>query len=149
MKYNEERDEMQMNEITESLNRKDYLLTVCQAGDESMSHGDTEKQVLPKRSYAVCSLMDIPEYIELMKTGFWEHPDLNNPKVENRDIPYDEKKWGRCYDLTIEPFSEELEKEYLQKSKNGFFKMKRKTSKRRENRIHQKGIYGIFSMEVK
>ena len=133
MEYNEERDKMQMNEITESLNRKDYLLRVLQQGDEGMSLGDWEKQVSPKRFYTVCSLEDIQEYIGMMKKGFWEHPDLNNPKVKDKNIPHDEKKFGRYYNLTIEPFSEKLEKEYLQKSKNGFYKMKREIFKRREN----------------
>ena len=135
MEYNEERHEKQANERTESLNRKDYLLTVLQSGDEGMSLGDWEKQVSPKRFYDICSLKDIQEYIEMVKTGFWEHPDLNNPKVKNKDIPHDEKKWGRYYNLTIEPFSEELEKEYLQKSKDGFFEMQRRVFKRRENRM--------------
>ena len=138
MKYNEERDEMQVNEKTESLNRKDYLLTVYQRGDEGMSFGNLDRQVLPKRFWTACSLNEIGEYIEMMKTGFWTHPDMDNPKVNHDDIPYDEKKFGQYYNLTIEPLDEQLEKEYMKASEDGFFEMQRLALKRKENQMEVK-----------
>ena len=116
------------DEIKERLKKKDYVLTVYQTGDTMMSSGDYERQVEPRRFYAVCSLEEIPEYIEYMKKPFWEH-DEGLSKKEIKDYPYEKKKWGRNWNVVIEPLSEELEKNYLSASKDGFFESWR--------RIHQ------------
>ena len=115
-------------EINERLKKKDYVLTVYQTGDESMSNGDWERQVSLRRFYVVCSLEEIPDYIKSMKTPFWTH-DKGLSKKEIENYPYEEKKWGKYRNVIIEPLSEELEKSYLGASKKGFFKSWR--------RIHQ------------
>ena len=115
----------QREEIKNNLEKKDYLLTVYQKGDNTMTMGDHSKQVLPKRFYIACSLSEIPEYIQYMKQPFWTHPDIENPEVENDDIPFDEKKWGIYRDVIVEPLSEELEKSYLVGSEKGFFEIQR------------------------
>ena len=119
----------QIDEINERLKKKDYVLTVYQTGDEIMSNGDHEKQVFPNRFYAVCSLEEIPDYIKKMQTPFWTHEkDLSKKEIKN--YPYEKKKWGRYWNVVIEPLSEEMEKSYLSGSKDGFFKSWR--------RIHQR-----------
>ena len=85
-----------------------------------LSHGDPERQVKSRRFYAVCSLEEIPEYIEYMKKPFWEH-DEGLSKKEIKDYPYEKKKWGINWNVIIEPLSEEMEKSYLSASKEGFF----------------------------
>ena len=111
------------------MKKKDYVLTVYQTGDESMSNGDYERQVNPRRFYVVCSLEEIPDYIKSMKTPFWTH-DKGLSKKEIENYPYEKKKWGRYWNVVIEPLSEEMEKSYLSGSKDGFFKSWR--------RIHQR-----------
>ena len=108
------------DETRERLKKKDYILTVYQTGERMLSHGDPERQVKSRRFYAVCSLEEIPEYIEYMKKPFWEH-DEGLSKKEIKDYPYEKKKWGRNWNVVIEPLSEELEKNYLSASKDGFF----------------------------
>ena len=118
----------QCDEINERLKKKDYVLTVYQTGDESMSNGDWERQVSPRRFYVVCSLEEIPEYIEYMKKPFWEHAE-GLSKKEIKNYPHEKKKWGRNWNVIIEPLSEDMEKSYLSASKDGFFESWR--------RIHQ------------
>ena len=108
-------------EITENLFRKDYLVTIFQTGDQTMSTGDFERQESPRRYYQHCSLQDLPEVIAHMQTGFWKHPDLKADLSNAKDIPFEEKKWGINYDITIEPIAKELEENYLKKVKSGFF----------------------------
>ena len=110
------------------MKKKDYVLTVYQTGDEMMSFGEYERQVDTRRFYVVCSLEEIPEYINYMKQPFWEH-DEGLSKNEIKNYPYEKKKWGRYSNVVIEPLSEELEKDYLSGSKEGFFETWR--------RIHQ------------
>ena len=118
----------QCDEIDEQLKKKDYVLTVYETGDEIMSNGDHEKQIYPNRFYAVCSLEEIPDYIKKMKTPFWTHEkDLSKKEVKN--YPFEKKKWGKYWKVIIEPLSEEMEKNYLSASKEGFFESWR--------RIHQ------------
>ena len=117
-----------IDEINERLKKKDYVLTVYQTGDKILSHGDPERQVKSNRYYAVCSLEEIPEYIEFMKKPYWEHEE-GLSKKEIKNYPYEEKKWGRNWNVIIEPLSEEMEKNYLSASKDGFFETWR--------RIHQ------------
>ena len=111
----------QRDEIDERLKKKDYVLTVYQTGHKGISLGDYEREVDTRRFYAVCSLEEIPEYIEYMKKPFWEVPDgLSEKEIKN--YPYEKKKWGRYWNVVIEPLSEEMEKSYLSGSKEGFFK---------------------------
>ena len=85
-----------------------------------LSNGDQERQVLTRRYWVVCSLEEIPEYIEYMKKSFWEHEEgLSEEEIEN--YPFEKKRWGRHYDLVIEPLSKELEESYLDGVEKGFF----------------------------
>ena len=110
----------QCDEIDEQLKKKDYVLTIYQTGDEMMSNGNRERQVFPRRFYVVCSLEEIPEYINYMKQPFWEH-EKGLSKKEIKNYPYEKKKWGRYWNVIIEPLSEDMEKNYLSGSKDGFF----------------------------
>ena len=116
----QKRYEQQIDEINERLKKKDYVLTVCQTGDSSLSNGDREREVPIRRFYVVCSLEEIPEYIKYMKQPFWSH-DKNLTKKEIKNYPFEKKRWGRYYNVVIEPLSEEMEKSYLSGSKEGFF----------------------------
>ena len=116
----EKLDKKYDKEIDERLKKKDYILTVYQRGDFGMSNGEYEREVDTRRFYVVCSLEEIPEYIEYMKKPFWEH-DEGLSKKEIKDYPYEKKKWGRNWNVVIEPLSEEMEKSYLSASKEGFF----------------------------
>ena len=108
----EKKQKEQMEEINEQLKKKDYLLTIYQTGDELLSDGDYERQVEPRRFYVPCSLEEIPEYIESMKTPFWRHKK-GLSKKEIKNYPFDDKKWGRYWDVVIEPLSKDLEEDYL------------------------------------
>ena len=116
----EKKYDKEMDEINEQLKKKDYVLTVYQTGDEMMSHGDWERQVSPRRFYVVCSLEEIPKYINWMKQPFWTH-EKGLSKKEIKNYPYEKKKWGRYWNVIIEPLSEDMEKNYLSGSKDGFF----------------------------
>ena len=124
-----DKQEKQMDEIDERLKKKDYVLTVYQTGDTMMSNGDHERQVFPNRFYVVCSLEEIPKYINWMKQPFWTH-EKGLSKKEIKNYPFEKKKWGRYWNVRIEPLSEEMEKNYLSASKEGFFETWR--------RIHQR-----------
>ena len=116
----------QRDEIDGRLDRKDYILTVTESGDEAMSSGEHERKVFPNWFWTTCSLREIPDYITKMQTSWWKHPDLKKgSKVKAKDIPFDEKKWGIYNNIVIEPLSEELEKSYLEASKDGYFKLHR------------------------
>jgi len=115
-------------EVNEQLKKKDYILTVYQTGDKMMSGGEYERQSELRRFFAVCSLEEIPEYIKYMQQPFWECPK-GLSKKEIKNYPYKKKKWGQYYNLVIEPLSEEMEKNYIGASKDGFFETWR--------RIHQ------------
>ena len=114
--------EIQRDEIRERIKRKDYLVTVYQTGDKMMSLGNPDRQAETRRYFDVCSLEDIPKHISFMKSPFWNHKDLENPDVNPDEIPYEEKKWGLNYHIAIEPLSEEMEKDYVKASEDGFFK---------------------------
>ena len=130
----EKREIKQFDEIEERLKKKDYVLTVCQTGDSSLSNGDREREVPIRRFYVVCSLEEIPEYIKYMKKPFWGCPK-GLSKKEIKNYPYEKKKWGRYWNVIIEPLSEEMEKDYVGSSKKGFFK-----SWRRIQKMEEKGI---------
>ncbi len=111
-------------EIKEQLKKKDYVLTVHQTGDKMLSNGDQERQVLTRMYWVVCSLEEIPEYIEYMKKSFWEHEEgLSEEEIEN--YPFEKKRWGRNYNIVIEPLSKELEESYLDGVERGFFESQR------------------------
>ena len=116
----EKKQKEQMEEINEQLKKKDYLLTIYQTGDELLSDGDYERQVEPRRFYVPCSLEEIPEYIKSMKTPFWRH-EKGLSKKEIKNYPFEDKKWGRYWDVVIEPLSKDLEEDYLKGVKQGFF----------------------------
>ena len=109
-----------MDGIKEQLKKKDYVLTVYQTGDESLGSGDPKNMVDIRRFYAVCSLEEMPEYIKWMKQPFWTHEE-GLSKKEIKNYPFEKKKWGRYKNVIIEPLSEEMEKNYLSASKEGFF----------------------------
>ena len=116
-KLEDEIDE-QYNKIEEQLKKKDYILTVYQTGDKVMSNCNHERQIFPNRFYVVCSLEEIPEYIKYMKQPFWYPPKgLSKKEIEN--YPHEKKKWGRYWNVIIEPLSEDMEKNYLSGSKDG------------------------------
>ena len=123
----EKKQKEQMEEINEQLKKKDYLLTLYQIGDELMSSGEDERQVEPRRFYQVCSLEEIPEYIESMKTPFWRHKK-GLSKKEIKNYPFEDKKWGRYWNVVIEPLSKEMEEDYLEGVKEGFFESWRRIS---------------------
>ena len=54
----------------ENLERKDYLLTVYQSGDEVMSAYDKNKQVLPRRYFQRVSLLELSKILEHIEDGF-------------------------------------------------------------------------------
>jgi len=129
----EKKDIKQNDEINEQLKKKDYILTVHQRGDEMMSLGELENQIRMRRFYVVCSLEEIPEYIKYMEQPFWECPkDLSKKEIKN--YPFEKKKWGRYRNVVIEPLSEELEKDYLDGSKKGFFESHRRFHQRKTER---------------
>jgi len=114
-KVNKQRDE-----IGENLKKKDYVLTVYETGCESFSTGDHTRQIPINRFYVVCSLEEIPDYIKKMTSSFWTHEEgLTEKEIKN--YPFEKKKWGKYRNVIIEPLSEEMEKNYLSASKEGFF----------------------------
>ena len=113
---------VQKHEIKETLESKDYILTVYQTGCRVVSDDDSNRQVDPRRFYVVCSLSEIPDYISKMQGSWWTHPDLHNPEVNAEDIPFEEKQWGVYRDIRIEPLNAEFEKSYLEASASKFFK---------------------------
>ena len=129
-KLKDEIDE-QIDGINEQLKKKDYILTVYQEGDKSMSRGDRERQVRMTNWYVVCSLEEIPNYIKKMKTSFW-YPPKGLSEKEKKDYPFEKKKWGRYLDVVIEPFSKDMEENYLNGSKEGFFERWREVHKRED-----------------
>ncbi len=126
-----DRYDQHLVEIKERLKKKDYVLTVYQTGDFGMSNGNHEREVTSRRFWVVCSLEEIPEYIKYMKQPFWEHESSLSQK-EIKNYPSEKKRWGRYWNVVIEPLSEELEKNYLSGSKDGFFESWR--------RIHQREL---------
>jgi len=112
-------------DLKKTLDRKDYLITVYQIGDELMSMGDIDKQVLPRRYYQNVSLGELGKILEKIYMGFWTHPDLKEDFSNEKKIPYEEKKWGIISDIIVQPLSEKFENRYLELSKNDFFKRHR------------------------
>ena len=112
-------------DLKKTLDRKDYLITVYQIGDELMSMGDIDKQVLPRRYYQNVSLGELGKILEKIYMGFWTHPDLKEDLSNGREIPFEEKKWGTISNIIVQPLSEKLESRYLELSKNDFFKRHR------------------------
>ena len=109
-------------DLKKTLDRKDYLITVYEVGDELMSMGDIDKQVLPRRYYQNVSLSELGKILEKIYMGFWTHPDLKEDFSNRKKIPFEEKKWGIISNIIVQPLSEEFESNYLKLSKEGFFK---------------------------
>ena len=107
-------------ETDERMNKKDYILTIKVEGDKLMSKGDVGREVEPTSYYVICSLEEIPEYIESIKNPFWI-PESGTSNEDILNYPFEKKKWGIYYDIIIEPLSKELEESYLDGSKKGFF----------------------------
>ena len=111
--------------LDETMNRKDFLITVYECGDEVMSEGDVDKQVLPRRYFERVSLNQLKDRLDKIYRGFWTHPDLKEDFSNEKEIPFKEKKFGIVSNIFVEPLSEKLEERYLRASERGFFKMKR------------------------
>ena len=109
----------------ENLERKDYLLTVYQSGDEVMSAYDKDKQVLPRRYFQRVSLLELSKILEHIDDGFWEHPNLKSDLSNASEIPFREKKFGIITNISVSPLSEQLEKTYVESSENAFFENQR------------------------
>ena len=120
--------------IDKNLKRKDYVLTVIQTGCEGMSNGDSNRQLHCRRFFVPVSLEEIPKYIEFMTESFWLSPKDMTEK-EKKKISFEDKKWGKYSNITIEPLSEELEKSYLNGSKKGWFKNYREYSEFRNREL--------------
>ena len=111
--------------LEETLNRKDYLITVYESGDEVMSGGDVDRQVLPRRYFERVSLNQLKDRLDKIYRGFWTHPELKEDFSNEKEIPFEEKKFGIVSNIFVEPLSEKLEERYLRASERGFFKIKR------------------------
>ena len=107
-------------ETDERMNKKDYILTIKVEGDKLMSKGDVGREVEPTSYYVICSLEEIPEYIESIKNPFWI-PESGTSNEDILNYPFEKKRWGRNTNVVIEPLSKELEESYLDGSKKGFF----------------------------
>ena len=116
------RFEENLKRLDRCLNEKDYLITVCEVGNSLVSGGDREREVSPRRYYYPASLKEIAEVIN--QGTFWRSDDLKRG-VPAKDIAYEDKQWGMNVSITVEPLSEELEKSYLNASKEDFFKLQR------------------------
>lgn len=108
-------------DLKKILDRKDYLITVYQVGDELMSSGDVNKQISPRKDYLNVSLSELGKILEKIYRGFWTHPDLKEDLSNGKEIPFEEKKWGIISNIIVQPLSEKFEKKYLELSKNDFF----------------------------
>ncbi len=115
----------EMKDIRKNLTKKDYVVTYYKTGDWVMSGGDPNRMVkFEEPKYTVCSLEEIPTLIERMNRPFWEVPD-GLSKEEIKNYPHEKKRWGRYFNVIIEPLSEELERNYLQGVKSRFFEFMR------------------------
>ena len=114
--------------LDEIMNRKDFLITVYECGDEVMSEGDVERQVLPRRYFERVSLNQLKDRLDKIYRGFWTHPELKEDFSNEKEIPFKEKKFGIVSNIFVEPLSENLEERYLRASKRGFFKSRRLVS---------------------
>ena len=120
MKTNEERKmneyetkmKEQRDEIKENLKKKDYVLTVYEDGDYAW--GDMSNSKV-RRSYAVCSLEEIPEYIEKAK--------LLGEKIVN-DIKIGKKyTFQSIFDkILVKIITKTVIIKNIKKNKNGFLK---------------------------
>jgi hypothetical protein len=108
-------------EIRERLSKRDYIITFTQTGEERMSSFDYERQVESRRCYQVCSLEEIPKYIEYMKNGYWVPREKGLSKEELDNYPHEKKKWGVYEKIIIEPLSKELEDSYIDPKSRKFF----------------------------
>ena len=63
-----------------------------------------------------------------MGTPKWTHPMLKftSTQEEKDAIPFEEKRWSVVYDFDVEPMTKELQDDYVERVKDGFFKNYRK-----------------------
>ena len=120
--------------LEETLNRKDYLITVNECGDKLMSGGDMDKEVMPRRYWQNVSLIELRDVLDKIYVGFWTHPDLKKDYSNEKDIPFEERKWGMISNIKVEPLSEKFEKQYVEASKRGFFNSRRIVSEYRKQK---------------
>ena len=92
-------------QLERTMNSKDYLITVYECGDEVMSEGDEDRQVLPRRYWEVVSLTELRKRLETIYRGFWTHPDLKEDFSNEKEIPFEEKKFGIVYNIDVLPLS--------------------------------------------
>ena len=115
-------DIKQRDEIRKKMEEKRYFVTVYSCGDEQMSNGKKEKQVSPKMTYHICSTLELRDIIKFTYRGFWE----NHTDKEDKDVSFEEKKFGLYHEVKIEPLTKEMEESYIKASKDGFFEIQRK-----------------------
>ena len=118
--------ESQRNEIQENMNEKRYLCKLLIIGDETMSLGDSSKQIHAKREWAFVSTNEISRLLSKTGQSFYEICDYSG-----------EKKWGRYYDIEIFPLTKELEDEYLYMSESNFIKGYREFYERNPEHISE------------
>ena len=94
----------QNEELKKNLSSRQYLLTIDQVGDNTMSRGNPDRMVETKTFIRLVSLVDIPQYISRMESPFWVHPDIDNDSSTRKcnKIPFLEKKWGRYLNVQID-----------------------------------------------
>ncbi len=112
-------------QLERTMNSKDYLITVYECGDEVMSEGDVDRQVLPRRYWEVVSLTELRKRLETIYRGFWTHPDLKEDFSNEKEIPFEEKKFGVVSNIIVSPLSKKLEERYVRLSQANFFHHKR------------------------
>lgn len=104
------RELQQVDVINKNMNEKRYLCRMYIVGDESMSFGDANKMIKPKREFAFVSTNEIQVLLKYTEP-FYQICDYTG-----------EKKWGRYRDIEIFPLTEELENAYLDMSESNFIK---------------------------
>ena len=96
-------------QLEDTMNRKDFLITVYECGDEVMSEGDVDRQVLPRRYFERVSLNQLKDRLDKIYRGFWTHPDLKEDFSNEKEIPFEEKKFGVVSNIIVSPLSKKLE----------------------------------------
>ena len=105
-----------LNDIKENMDEKRYVVQVYEMGCPLFPD---EEQVFPNLYWKTCSTTELGELIRFTKQPF----------VRRKG---DIKKWGYIRELEIEPYTEELERAYLNHSKTGYFESIRNIEKNDE-----------------
>ena len=84
------------HQIQEKSRSKDYWIIVHEEGHPTLSMGDPNRMIKPRKYIKNISLEEISKYIIRMHKPFWTHPDLTEgmSDKESGQIPFEEKKWG-------------------------------------------------------